>query len=124
MQFLQVFENSTSVIVYRDSVPREFYKGGEEFSEIIAAWCEMTEGALDMPAYGVSIDKLTRNEMQHGDWVEFMFDGQCEFNEMPFEKLLIKVEEGNCGFNVIRYSCGGYSGRVFTCNYAIKTCLR
>ena len=87
---------------------------GEEFEKILSAWGETLKEGRQMPAFGVSIDRLTREEMKKGEWVEFIFDGRCEINEMPFEKLLVKVEENYCGFNIIRYNSeGGYFGRCY-----------
>ena len=114
MQFTEIFNSSSSVILYRDGLSHEFYKGEEEYGRIISGWNELICRAVPMPAYGVSIDKLTREEMKKGEWVEFIFDGRCEINEMPFEKLLVKVEENYCGFNIIRYNSeGGYFGRCY-----------
>lgn len=114
MQFTEVFNNSSSVIVYKENDSHEFYKGEEVYDEILNEWNELVCDALPMPAFGVSLDQLTREEMKTGNWVEFVFDGRCEFNEMPFERLLVKVEEGSCGFNIVRYlSDEGYSGRCF-----------
>ena len=64
-----------------------------------------------MPAVGVSIDNLTREEMKSGSWIELEFDQCYIFNEMPFDALLIKVEKDNYGFNLIRRHNGKYEGR-------------
>ncbi len=114
MQLQQVFNNCSSLIVYKDNSSHEFFKGEEQYVLIMNTWNEIVCDAYEMPAYGVSIDSLTREEMKSGQWLEFVFDGKCQYNEMPFEKLLVKVEEEYSGFNVIRYlSEGGYFGRCF-----------
>ena len=122
MQFTQIFDNSVSVMVYRDGSSHEFYKGEEGYAKILNGWNELVCDAYDMPAFGVSLDKLTRQEMKSGNWVEFVYDGRCEFNEMPYEKLLVKVEDDYGGFNIIRYlSEGGYCGRCFYLQLNDKT---
>lgn len=114
MFLVDIIDTCSSVIIYRDAVSHQFYNGEENYSTIINSWHDMTSDALEMPAYCVSIDNLTREQMAEGNWVEFIFDGVCEFNSMSFEKLLVKVEDNYCGFNLIRYnSDDGYSGRCF-----------
>ena len=114
MIFAEIFDNSSSIILYSEGASHKFHRGEEEYSRILQSWDELICDAIPMPAYGVSIDKLTREEMKSGKWVEFVFDGRCEFNEMPFEKLLVKVEDEYCGFNLIRYLPeDGYFGRCF-----------
>ena len=72
--------------------------------------------------YGVSINDMTVEEKKRGLWVEFNFSSSCTVNELPFEKLLVKVEEEYCGFNLIRYtSSQGYFGRCFYLQLADKT---
>ena len=66
-----------------------------------------------MPAFGVSIDDLTREDMKSGVWIELCFDERNLFEAMDFEGLLIRVEEGAHGFNLIRRNNGKYEGRCF-----------
>ena len=66
-----------------------------------------------MPAFGVSIDELTREDMKNGLWIELCFDGVQSFEAMDFEGLLIKVEKDFHGFNLIRRNNGKYDGRCF-----------
>lgn len=114
MQFVNIFSNSSSIIIYNDGTAVQFYKGGEEYTRILNEWNELVADAYEMPAFGVSLDSLTRKDMKYGEWLEFVFDGKCEYNEMPFEKLLVKVEESYAGFNIVRYmSDVGYSGRCY-----------
>lgn len=122
MQFIQVFDNSSSLILYREGSSCEFFKGEDAFVSIMDAWQRMTEDALPMPAYAVSIDKLTRADITAGEWVEFVFEGVCVYNEMPFERLLVKASKDYCGFNIIRYtSSTGYEGRCFYLQLNEKT---
>ena len=114
MFLVDIIDSCSSVIIYRDDVSRQFDNGDENYNAILQGWNNMTSCAIEMPAYCVSIDKLTREQIKNGNWVEFIFDGVCEFNSMPFEKLLVQVEDNYCGFNLIRYTSNeGYSGRCF-----------
>ena len=114
MSLCQIVAESEQIVVYSDSESRTYEKGADKYNKIIASWTRMTDDALEMPAYGVSLDDLTRREMTSGLWVEFEFKEQLARRNMPFEKLLVKVEDGYRGFNLIRYTAeAGYSGRCF-----------
>lgn len=102
------------VAVYREGERQTYAVGEEKFGKIIAAWNRMTENALTMPAFGVSLNDLTVDAMKSGVWAEFCFGKQLTVNEMPFERLLIEVKPQNAGFNIVRYTTTeGYSGRCF-----------
>ena len=74
----------------------------------------MIDGAHQMPAFGVSINEYTVQEMKKGKWLEFVFPEQTECDGMPFERLLINVQKEGYGFNLIRYNAEqGYDGRCF-----------
>lgn len=101
-----------SVRVYKDGVVTEYEAGTENFRRILAAWEEMTSDAFQMPAFGVSIDALTREERKKGTWLEFVFDKE-RGGELPFERLLVACIPEYRGFNLIRYTQGGYNGRCY-----------
>ena len=114
MSLCQIVAESEQIVVYSDGESKTYEKGAGKYNKIIASWTMMTDDALEMPAYGVSLDDLTRREMTSGLWVEFEFKEQLALRNMPFEKLLVKVEDGYRGFNLIRYTAeAGYSGRCF-----------
>lgn len=105
---------SQQINVYSDGNVFKCYPDETAYNEIISSWTDMTKGAHEMPAYGVSLDRETRKVMQSGVWVEFVFGQKLEYNGMPFENLLINVEKNFCGFNLIRYTAEhGYDGRCF-----------
>ena len=63
-----------------------------------------------MPAYGVSLDESVKEEIKNGSWIELTFSKEQVINNLPFNKLLIKLEE--CyGFNLIRNYKDSYTGR-------------
>ena len=116
-----VFENADCINVHTEGVVKAYKSGTDEFKGIIACWYEMIEGAYDMPAFGVSLHNETLDAMKSGRWIEFEFDNKQEHNGMSFEKLLIQVESGFKGFNLIRYNAEkGYYGRCFYFNLVDK----
>ena len=108
------FKSAESINVYNEGIIKTFASNSKQFQEILACWADMISYVHLMPAFGVSLNDLTLQAMQSGLWVEFDFAKQLESDEMPYEKLLIQVAKGNCGFNLIRYNAvGGYDGRCF-----------
>ena len=101
------------ICVYSEGAVSEYERETEAFRNILCAWEEMTENAVPMPAFGVSLDKLTREERQHGLWVEFVFSSCCRCQGMPFSRLLCKVAPSDRGFNLIRCNDEKYEGRCF-----------
>lgn len=101
------------IIVIADGREHCFEKGDAAFRAIIKAWNEMTATAIRMPAFGVSIDELTRREMQQGLWTEFRYEKETSCAGMAFDRLLVCVKEEFRGFNVVRHVQGKYQGRCF-----------
>ncbi len=112
-EIAKVIEEAKAAVVYKEGRAYLFEKGTDEFKNIVGSWEVMTEKALPMPAFGVSIDEHTRAEMKKGVWIEFVFGKEQVIQEMPFEKLLICCKEDFRGFNLIRYWDGKYFGRCF-----------
>lgn len=78
---------------------------------------KMCEKSYFSPAFGVSINEYTLNELKKGLWLEMEYNEQLEFAGMPFEKLLINIQPDFYGFNIIRYnSKKGYDGRCYYLN--------
>lgn len=78
---------------------------------------KMCEKSYFSPAFGVSINQYTLNELKKGLWLEMEYSEPKEFAEMPYEKLLINFQPDFYGFNIIRYnSNGGYDGRCYYLN--------
>lgn len=108
------FERAEEIIVYRNGVEEAHPAGSASFEKIVLSLKIITENARQMPAYGVSLDGLTRTAMKDGLWVELRFCGVCECEGMPFERLLFEVRKSYSGFNLNRYNSDcGYSGRCF-----------
>ena len=110
-EVFEIIPQAKSVAVYSDGAKSEFAADSSEFAEILKAWKKMTEGAHQMPAFGVSIDKLTREEMKTGNWVEFYFSPAQHSNGLPFDALLMVVRAEYRGVNLVRSWEGLYQGR-------------
>ena len=67
-------------------------------------------GARLMPALGVSLHEETLNALENGKWLKFEFTETKTLNGLPFEALLVKLEETG-GVNFIREYHGRYDGR-------------
>lgn len=107
------FDYVSKMIVTIENKETSFEKGNDKFEVILKALKDVTEYAHDMPAFGVSLDDLTKEEMKTGSWLELGFNKTYEFNEMPFDGLLIKIEKDIYGFNLIRRNNKKYEGRCF-----------
>ena len=85
----------------------------EGVAAVLQAWNAMTAQAIQMPAFGVSIDRLTREELRHGYWAEFIFPSAHVCAGMPFERFLFKIEPDYRGINLVRCNGGKYEGRCY-----------
>lgn len=114
MEIKEIINNCCSLAVYSEGQKIIKKSSEKDFKKIIEAWNSMTDGALEMPAFGVSIDKYTKEQLKSGLWVEFIFDAQLSHCDMPFSKLLVNVVGNFKGFNLSRYTQeAGYAGRCF-----------
>lgn len=107
------FGHYQSLIVTINNEQVELEKGDDKAEKIIQTLVKITEHSHEMPAFGVSIDNLTREDMKQGLWVELRFDNVCRYEGMDFEGLLINVGNNDFGFNLIRMNNGIYDGRCF-----------
>lgn len=122
--YLERIPHAESIVIYERGNAICFDRRHKVFAEIQQAWSETTEQAFPMPAFGVSFDRLTREEMKSGLWLEFVFSQvQCGEDSLPFEKLLIGVRPEYHGFNLVRFYDGGYNGRCFYLDLRERTML-
>ncbi len=105
--------SAESILIRKDGAKRRIWKESDSFEKLTQAWQRMTAQAAQMPAFGVSLDALTRQEYVKGLWIEMFFAKDQLCWEMPFSRLLIPLVKNSCGFNLIRYSGGEYGGRCF-----------
>ena len=107
------FTMATEMVVTINNTETKLSKGDEKFEKILNGLEKVTSNSREMPAFGVSLDKQTKEEMNKGVWLELCFNKVYYSNDLPFEGLLIKVEKGHQGFNLIRRTNGKYEGRCF-----------
>lgn len=115
------FSFADRIIIYKNGSMEVFDENKGTFGCIIESWKHLVENAHPMPAYGVSLNKETVQAIGTGVWIEFCYPEPMECYGMPFEKLLIQIEEKFQGFNLIRYnsSCG-YDGRCYYLDLVTK----
>ncbi len=84
----EVFDSAEQINLYNEGKKTSYSSVDGNYEVILECWNNTINGALEMPAYGVSLNNLTVQEMQKNLWLEFDFGKRLEHNEMPFEKLL------------------------------------
>lgn len=118
-QFVSIdsfFAEAAGVEVISEGAASAFDAQSEQFAAVTGALEKINADGYEMPALGVSVDSLTKNEMKKGVWLRFVFGGRREHNGMPFEALLVKVEPNFRGYNIERQNGGIYGGRCFYFN--------
>ena len=118
-QFVSIdsfFAEAAGVEVIFEGAASAFDAQSEQFAAVIGALEKINADGYEMPALGVSVDSLTKNEMKKGVWLRFVFSRTREHNGMPFDALLIKIEPNFHGYNIERQNGGVYGGRCFYFN--------
>lgn len=109
------------VVVYDDGNVQVYEKNNSEYAVIIEAFSAMLEGYREMPAFGVSLHEEVENAKKSGLWIEFCYESIYMHEEMPYERLLIGLEKGDRGFNLMRFCGGKYEGRCFYVDLNFET---
>jgi len=115
-QINNYFNYAVEIIKYEDNHMTIYKSGSEEFERILNILNNSCANAIEMPAYGVSLDNDTREAMKSGVWIELVFKMTYTHNDMPFDRLLIEINEEYTGINIIRRHVGLYEGRCFYLN--------
>ncbi len=101
------------------------YKNGEEINLdknlVFPELEKLTDKSYFSPAFGVSIHEHTLEAMKKGIWIEFKYNQENTYAEMPFEKLLIELKPDYYGFNLIRFNNGKYDGRCYYLNLNVSS---
>lgn len=114
MEIKDYIKSCSQIKIYNDGKCATIDKTNGGYEAIIVAWDKMTEKAIEMPAFGVSINNYTIEQLKSGLWVEFVFEKETNYCEMPFLKLLVNIVSDYKGFNIIRYTKeDGYFGRCY-----------
>ena len=108
---VDLFSEASMVEIYKDG--QVYILSEEQQSVFDEIFCEIMDGAIQKPAFAVSLDDLTKEEMKMGFWVKFIFDNTMFKSEMPFDELLFNVTENAHGVNIIRGNDGVYQGRCY-----------
>lgn len=108
---VDLFSEASMVEIYKDG--EVYLLNQEQQKEFDEIFCEIMQGAIQKPAFAVSLDDLTKEEMKSGFWVKFIFDNTMFKSEMPFDELLFNVTENAHGVNIIRGNDGIYQGRCY-----------
>lgn len=114
MEIKDYIKSCSQIKIYNDGKCATIDKTCDGYEAIIVAWGKMTEKAIEMPAFGVSLNSYTLEQLKRGLWVEFVFEKETYHCEMPFLKLLVNIVSDYKGFNIIRYTKeDGYFGRCY-----------
>ncbi len=111
---IDLFSEATMVEIYKDG--QIINLSEDEQKEFDNIFCSSLEGSVQMPAFGVSLDEITKEEMKSGIWIKFIFEKTIIKSEMPFDELLIHLEKDSYGINIIRGNSGVYEGRCYYLN--------
>lgn len=110
----QIFDEVQEINIYRNGNIARCLPSQMSYKLVINGFKNLLAGARQMPAFGVSLNDETKTALSSGTWVEFDFKKRMEYDEMPFEKLLMETVPAHTGFNLSRYNSeGGYSGRCY-----------
>ena len=110
------FKDSSYVEISYNGNSVFYYKGTHEYNCLLFEFEQILYNSYQVPALGVSLDEMVKEERKKDLWVEFNFNDLGYNSEMPFEALLVKIENDAKGFNVIRKYDGKYDGRNFYIN--------
>lgn len=115
-QIDEIFDKCKEIKIYIDNISTTYQKGSKEFNDMLQLWQIRVNSGYEMPAFGVSIHDLTIKELEKGIYIEFIFDKQESHNDMPYETLLVKLQENQYGYQLIRQYDGKYQGRCLYIN--------
>ena len=101
----------SSITITQDGVDYECNDAEQQL--IIDSIKEIFNSHREMPAFGVSLDKETRDAKTSGLWIELVYNTPVKYIGMCFDKLLIEVDRNYTGFNIIRHYKGKYDGRCY-----------
>ena len=84
-----------------EAVRRKPYSVAVSYTHLVLSALEsMSENAVQMPAFGVSIDELTRKDMQKGVWLRLSYAENQSCFGMDFSELAFEVVPEYMGFKM------------------------
>lgn len=121
---INVISEINSFEIIQNGQVKEINKDNFLFQKI----CENLENLFSTsrlePAFGVSLHNETLVELEANDFLKIKFGKQLIINELPFESLLIKLEDNAYGCNIIRENNLNYFGRCFYLFFSDKQNLQ
>ena len=117
---LNIQDNECSLVDIVDKIESfEVYNSGEKelifkqdvsFVKIKNSINNLFSNSRLMPAFGVSLHNETLKELKSGNWLQINFSELLTKNGLPFNSLLIRLEEVQ-GLNLIRLYQNRFDGR-------------
>ena len=120
---IDTLQEVSSIEVFQDGRHSVLSQGSKEFHDIVGQLLYKFANARVDPAFGVSLHDETIKQMQSGAWLKLNFDKTMEKNGMPFDALLLQLEDGY-GTNLIREYQGRYEGRCIYLNFFDNIALK
>ena len=115
-QINYVFDDCKIIKLYKNGKIIELERDSKEFSQIMDIWQMTLKNSYEMPSLGVSLDSETRQAIQQGLFIEFVFDKTNCHNDMPFDSLLVEIVENQGGYQLQRNFENQYQGRCYYLN--------
>ena len=106
----------SSICIYNKGTQLFYTNDDINFKKLLFITNKLFKNSTQVPALGVSLDTETRKELKTGIWIEFIYNKTQSYNEMPFDSLLIKINQNCTGINIIRKYNNKYQGRCFYVN--------
>ena len=111
--------NPCSILIVFDNKYIECDK--YQYDNVICSILSTLDNSHETPSLGVSLNYETRQEKQSGLWIELLYSDTQYHNEMPFDKLLIKINPDDYGLSIIRHYNNKYDGRCYYINLSQST---
>lgn len=112
-QINTIFDDCSKIKIYKNGKTKYIDKGTKEFDKILQQWQLDCNDGYEMPAYFVALHSETTQAMKNGLYIEFIFEQPMSHNEMPYDALVLKLENNQYGYTLIRHHNGVYEGRCF-----------
>ncbi len=109
-EFVEIFNHLSKMEVIQNSKSVNYSKEDVNFDKIKTALLQSFDTARLMPAFGVSLHNETLKALKSGKWIKLTFDTQMTLMQLPFDELLINLDDVS-GSNLIRKYNGKYDGR-------------
>lgn len=107
---VDIVDKIESFEVYNSGEKELIFKQDVSFVKIKNNINNLFSNSRLMPAFGVSLHNETLKELKSGNWLQINFSELLTKNGLPFNSLLIRLEEVQ-GLNLIRLYQNRFDGR-------------